>query len=425
MNIRLRGIIGGFSGGGAPRPSGAGSTRQPFGWRAGGGAFSAGGFSRRESAGDASGGESGTKGSMYSWPIPAVPEASIWNLGWIRAIHRVRVDSVRGKGVVGTLVVMVVLAVVPAVSPAAGTLKGDYQLEGNRFTSCGTAPNLRDVGPGSNAFATESVGGSPDGVLTFPADNGLSLNTQGVVPQDRFTVIMQFRLEQVGGGSTGYRSLLVFDSDPPTRDSGLYVHQGSLNFYDDLASPSGHQETGQSVAAGQYIEVALTRNAPGLVVVYANGAPRISYDDSPNGAAVLLSNAIEFFKENGDEESAGAVARIRIYDDALSPAEVSAPPGCPQPPQICAGRQATISGTAGNDKLTGTAKPDVVAALGGNDKVSGGKGNDLICGGAGRDTLKGGAGRDTLRGEAGKDVLKGGPLKDKLIGGPGRDKQLQ
>ena len=44
MNIRLRGIIGGFGSGGAPRPSGAGSTRQPDGW-----AWSRGGFSAGDS----------------------------------------------------------------------------------------------------------------------------------------------------------------------------------------------------------------------------------------------------------------------------------------------------------------------------------------------------------------------------------------
>src|SRR5215213_9075676 len=42
MNARLRGIIGGFSGGGAPRPSGAGSTRQPEGCGFVGGLRSAG-----------------------------------------------------------------------------------------------------------------------------------------------------------------------------------------------------------------------------------------------------------------------------------------------------------------------------------------------------------------------------------------------
>src|SRR3954470_9542989 len=42
MNALLRGIIGVFSLGGAPRPSGAGSTRRPFGFVFGGGVLSAG-----------------------------------------------------------------------------------------------------------------------------------------------------------------------------------------------------------------------------------------------------------------------------------------------------------------------------------------------------------------------------------------------
>ena len=329
----------------------------------------------------------------------------------------------RGKlGVLGTLLVTAALAVVPAAAPGAGTLKADYQLEGNRSSSaaCVTAPALTDVGPGSNAFATESVDGGANGVLTFPAGNGLRLNTAGLIPQDRYTVIMQFRLADVGNSGDMYRRLLAFDGpNPPVSDSGFYVNVGSLDFY---VKPADHLEATPTVAPNQYVDVAMTRDSTGVVRVYNNAALRVSYDDSASNVGFLAGNSIIFFKDNLGEESAGAVARIRVYDDALSPAEVLAPPACPQ---TCAGRQATITGTPGNDKLTGTAKRDVIAALGGNDKVSGSKGNDLICGGAGRDRLKGGAGRDTLRGEAGKDVLKGGPSKDKLIGGPGKDKQLQ
>jgi hypothetical protein len=226
-----------------------------------------------------------------------------------------------------------VLSAAALASPASGvTLKGDYQLEGNHSSSaaCASAPNLVDVGEaaGLNTFATEIVNGSTNGVLTFPEGNGVNLNTQSILPRDRFTVIMQFRLTRVASG-TGYVSLLVSDTDPPTNDSGLYVHEGSLDIYDDKAATRDHEEASPSVAPGTYIEVALTRNGAGQLNVYANGALRISYEDV-NASAALLTNAIEFFRENGTEESAGAVARIRVYDDALSPAQVSAPPPCPQ-----------------------------------------------------------------------------------------------
>lgn len=315
---------------------------------------------------------------------------------------------------------MIALAIAPAAAPAAGTLKADYLLEGNHSSSCGSAPSLVDVGPGSNAFGTESVDGSPNGVLTFPAGNGVRLNTAGLIPQNRYTVIMQFRLADAGSVSDRYRRLLAFDGpDPPVSDSGFYVNIGSLDFY---VKPSDNLEPTPTVGANQFVNVAITRDAAGVVNVYNNGALRFSYGDGGSNIGFLAGNSLEFFRDNLGEESAGAVARIRVYDDALSPAEILSPPGCPQ---FCAGRLATITGTPGNDKLRGTAKRDVIAALGGNDKVSGLAGNDLICGGAGRDRLKGGPGRDTLRGEAGKDVLKGGPLKDKLIGGPGKDKLLQ
>jgi Concanavalin A-like lectin/glucanases superfamily/RTX calcium-binding nonapeptide repeat (4 copies) len=317
--------------------------------------------------------------------------------------------------------VTVALAIVPAVAPAAGTLKADYQLEGNHSSSasCVGAPNLLDIGPGSNAFAMEYAGGTVNGVLTFPADNGLSLNTAGLIPQTRYTVIMLFRLENLSSPPT-YRRLLAFDANPPVSDYGLYVHDPRrLDFYNG----TDHEEPTPSVEAQRYLEVALTRDGAGQVTVYANGVPRISYDDSALGAGALLTNTIVFFKDNSDEESAGAVARIRIYDDALSPAEVLSPPACSQAQQqACAGKQATIAGTPGNDRLTGTRQRDVIAALGGNDTVSGLAGNDLICAGDGKDRLKGGAGRDTLRGEGGKDLLNGGPGKDNLTGGKGNDR---
>jgi uncharacterized delta-60 repeat protein len=97
----------------------------------------------------------------------------------------------------------------------------------------------------------------------------------------------------------------------------------------------------------------------------------------------------------------------------------------------CAGKRATIVGTARKDRLKGTRRADVIVALGGADTIAGGSGNDVICagagndrlaGGAGNDRLDGGAGSDRLTGEAGRDILAGGAGNDKLGGGDGKDK---
>jgi len=100
-------------------------------------------------------------------------------------------------------------------------------------------------------------------------------------------------------------------------------------------------------------------------------------------------------------------------------------------PVMCAGKEATIVGTAGNDTLTGTDKKvDVIAGLGGDDTITGLDGKDVICGGlgndainagAGDDSVKGGGGNDRIRGASGNDVLAGNGGEDRLAGGSGDD----
>jgi uncharacterized repeat protein (TIGR01451 family) len=106
----------------------------------------------------------------------------------------------------------------------------------------------------------------------------------------------------------------------------------------------------------------------------------------------------------------------------------------------CAGVDATIVGTSGDDVLAGTKGRDVVLARGGDDEILSAEGNDLICAGRGADVVKAGDGRDVMRGAGGKDRmagqagndkvrgqargdrLRGGAGDDLLAGGPGDDR---
>jgi RTX calcium-binding nonapeptide repeat (4 copies) len=101
------------------------------------------------------------------------------------------------------------------------------------------------------------------------------------------------------------------------------------------------------------------------------------------------------------------------------------PAPAPAPAGSCAGRQATITGTAGADVIAGTPGPDVIDAAAGNDNVRGLGGADVICGSTGKDRLAGGPGKDRLLGGSGRDTLKGGKGRDVLKGGPGKDLQKQ
>jgi uncharacterized repeat protein (TIGR01451 family) len=113
--------------------------------------------------------------------------------------------------------------------------------------------------------------------------------------------------------------------------------------------------------------------------------------------------------------------------------------GAPTGPS-CAGHQATILGTPGDDLLTGTAHSDVIVGRAGNDRIFGLGGSDVICARGGFDLVKGGAqsdkilggsaadrlfgnaGGDQLFGQRGRDRLHGGRGPDRLVGGPGSDR---
>jgi peptidoglycan/xylan/chitin deacetylase (PgdA/CDA1 family) len=90
-------------------------------------------------------------------------------------------------------------------------------------------------------------------------------------------------------------------------------------------------------------------------------------------------------------------------------------------PPLCAGRPATILGTAGDDFIEGTPEDDVIVAGEGNDIVVAKEGDDVVCGNGGDDTLDGGPGQDLLLGGPGNDRLTGGDGPDAIAGGSGRD----
>jgi RTX calcium-binding nonapeptide repeat (4 copies) len=124
----------------------------------------------------------------------------------------------------------------------------------------------------------------------------------------------------------------------------------------------------------------------------------------------------------GEPENCGNTPSVeddwyRVLDRAMT-----MPTPTAAPKDMCMGREATITGTAGNDNLTGTPGADVIVGLGGNDTVNGLGGNDVVCGRTGRDKLKGGAGSDRIQGNKAPDRLNGGGGGDQCRGGKGKDK---
>jgi hypothetical protein len=215
--------------------------------------------------------------------------------------------------------------------PRSGSHPGSetgWRLDGTHASSVGSPPDLVDIGPGTNAFATEVVNGVSRTVLTFPMGNGLSLSpVSSLIPRDHYTIAMRFGLDVI---DYNRRLIDFFDGQS---DCGVYDYFGHLIVY------CGAEGSG-SMLAGTWVEVVLTRDTAGNVAGYVDGAPRLSFVDDGHVAVVDANDTLRFFRDNEctagacDEDSAGAVARIRLWDDALTADEVAALYPCAAAPLV-------------------------------------------------------------------------------------------
>lgn len=193
-------------------------------------------------------------------------------------------------------------------------LTADYQFQNTRNSSFGTAPALVDLG--TNSFTTATVDGSSRTVLRFPQNNGLAMSP-ALVNGQVYSVAMLFAFDDVNG----YRRILDFKNG--TTDNGLYVYSGTIGFWGP-----GKWSTAAPIAANAYVQVVVTRDASKNLRVYVNGVEHLSFVDSGDAGALDANNKFRFFQDNTQgsyttEASAGYAARIRVYDCALSAAQVS------------------------------------------------------------------------------------------------------
>jgi uncharacterized repeat protein (TIGR01451 family) len=201
-------------------------------------------------------------------------------------------------------------------SGATPTLVADYQFANVYTSSVGRDPALVDIGSGTNSFATDTVRGASQTVLVFPTGNGLQLSpTSGVFANVAYTIAALVRLDTISGYGR------IFDFKNATSDDGLYDLDGNLVFFPEVGGSAA------PIVAGAYVHVVLTRAADGTVTGYVNGVQQFSFVDSANLGVIDSSNVLRFFKDDNavpNENSSGAVARIRIWDGALTAAQVAA-----------------------------------------------------------------------------------------------------
>jgi hypothetical protein len=190
-------------------------------------------------------------------------------------------------------------------------LRADYQLENSLASSAAGGPSLANLG--NNVFSTASVDGTSRTVLNFAQNDGVQLaSASSLMPGNVYSVVMLFSFSNV----SSYRRILDFNNG--SSDNGLYFFDGGLTFYPASSIAS------TAIGANTFVQVVLTRDSARNVLGYVNGAQQFAFVDTDNLAILDAANVLRFFRDDGTEGSAGSVARIRVFDTALSAGEVAA-----------------------------------------------------------------------------------------------------
>jgi hypothetical protein len=208
----------------------------------------------------------------------------------------------------------------PSVAAPIGTpvprAEADYRFRDTLASSVAGAPVLRNLtGIGTNSFATETVDGRQRRVLRFAQGNGLRLgDATRLVARNKYSIAVRFRFDDVDG----YRRLISFrPNSSDWSDTGLYVDDGDLVWYDRR-----HPDL-DVVGEDTWVTVTLTRSANAVVRGYVGPDQVFSFNDFNSRAVIDANRIIRFFRDDADEESSGAVTRIRIWDEVLTPDQVA------------------------------------------------------------------------------------------------------
>jgi hypothetical protein len=217
------------------------------------------------------------------------------------------------------LATLVSIVTISVALPVAAVEVADYRFEDTLSSSIPGAPDLAALGAGG--FVDTTVDGTPVRGWAFTAQTGLDLDVTGLVASDVYSVVMLFEAQQV----VSYAKLL--DNQNRASDLGLYYVGNDLHFYNVIGG------TSDGIVAGTYYQVVVTRDAADNYVGYVDGVQQFSFTDSGNIAVITAANRLVFFRDDlatGDgENTAGTVVRIQLFDNALTPADVSALPRLP------------------------------------------------------------------------------------------------
>lgn len=206
---------------------------------------------------------------------------------------------------------------------AHASLVATYTFNNNLAAQQSGVAALTAVNPeNTSQFTTANVFGDDrtvynfNGVASPPADQGgLDFTTTGLISDDVYSAEIVFSLT----GSSGWRRLL--DSLDRQSDDGLYIDpSNNLDLY-----PTG-AGTSTNFQANTFYDLIVTVDASNNVVGYINGTQQFALTSTNLDVA---TNTLGLFLDNTaaggqGEWSSGDIALFKVFNTALTPAQVAA-----------------------------------------------------------------------------------------------------
>ncbi len=224
------------------------------------------------------------------------------------------------------------------VVAGAQTPRADYQFNNDLTSSAGTAGSLTELTGGGYSYSATTVNGQPDTVLQIGTTSTNTTTTAGGLqtPANPFADGTNYTIDLLASftlNSANVVATKVFDFASLGSDAGIYIND--TTGFIELVNGSGTLVAAGTDAAlsGTYFHLTLTRSAAGLLTVFMNGMPEISYDDSTTALTTIASgNKLGIFANDTggalgsalSETTFGDVARLQLFDGPLTQAQVTA-----------------------------------------------------------------------------------------------------
>jgi hypothetical protein len=206
---------------------------------------------------------------------------------------------------------------------ALGSPVATYTFNNTLNAQQGGVASLTAVDPlSASGFTTATVFGSSrtvyhfDGLSSPPSDQGgLNLDVTGLIGTNNYSVEMVFELDD---RNNAWRRLM--DSLDRTSDAGLYIDPGN---HIDVFPAGG---SGSPFTPATFFDVFVTVDSSNQITGYFSGVQQLQLTSS---ALDIQSHFLSFFLDNTvgggqGEWSKGDISLIKIFNTALTPAEVLA-----------------------------------------------------------------------------------------------------